>query len=89
MNHLANGRSHSSVLVNGVDQSIRSRARFAQNASKSASASTYRSAVALACAAKAGSGGYVRDSARRFSISGDGSGCSTLTGLLDGGEIWP
>ena len=82
MNHLANGRSHSSVVVNGVDQSSRSRARFAQNASKSASASSYRAAVALAWAANAGSGGNVRDSARRFSISGDGTGGSTLTGSL-------
>ena len=80
MNHFANGSSHSSVLSKGFVQLIRSRARLAQNASKSASASAYRSSVALAWAAKAGSGGKSRDSARRFSISGGGSGCSTLTG---------
>ena len=50
VNHLANGRSHSSVVWNGSNQSIRSRASVAQNASKSASASTYRSAVAFAWA---------------------------------------
>jgi hypothetical protein len=33
----------------------------------------------LAWAAKAGSGGKVRDSASRFSISGDGEDGSTLT----------
>ena len=48
MNHFANGSSHSSVLSKGLLQLIRSRARLAQNASKSASASAYRSAVALA-----------------------------------------
>src|SRR3954469_6095327 len=89
VNHFANGRSHSSVVLNGVDQSRVSRARLAQNASKSASASAYRSAVALAWAAKAGSGGKSRDSAIRFSISGGWRGCSALTvvsGLGGGGR---
>ena len=39
VNHLANGRSHSSVVWNGSNQSMRSRASRAQKASKSASAS--------------------------------------------------
>ena len=47
----------------------------------SASASAYRSAVALAWAVNAGSGGNVRSSARRFSISGGGVG-STVTDTL-------
>jgi hypothetical protein len=38
-NHFANGRSHSSVVSNGFDQEIRSRAIFAQKASGSRSAS--------------------------------------------------
>ena len=68
-NHLANGRSHSSVVWNCSTQSIRSRASRAQNASGSASASAYRSAVALACAVNAGSGGNVRVLARAGSRS--------------------
>ena len=79
VNHLANGRSHSSVVWNGSNQSIRSRASLAQNASKSASASAYRSAVALAWAVNAGSGGNDRVSASRFSISGEDGDGSTLT----------
>ena len=70
-NHFANGRSHSRVVWKSSTQSIRSRASRAQNASWSASASAYRSAVALAWAVNAGSGGNVRSSARRFSISGE------------------
>src|SRR6185503_14096969 len=79
-NHFANGRSHSSVVWNGSTQSTVSRAIVAQKASKSRSASSYSSGLALAPAAKAGSGGKVRDSASRFSISGDGVDGSTLNG---------
>jgi hypothetical protein len=75
-NHFANGRSHSSVVWNGSFQVTVSRATFAQNASGSRDPSSYRSAVALAWALNAGSGGKVRASARRFSISGR---WSTLT----------
>src|SRR6185312_7123812 len=71
MNHLANGRSHSSVLVNGSSQSRRSRASRAQNSTGSASASAYRSGLALAWAENAASGGNLRFSARRFSIAAD------------------
>ena len=57
--------------VEGVDPIDRARGPgVAQNASKSASASAYRSAVALACATNSADGGNVRTSARRFSISG-------------------
>src|SRR6476661_9062842 len=96
MNQRAKGRSHSRVFSNGLNQLIRSRASRSQNASKSVSASRYRSDVALACVVKAGSGGKVRASRSRFSISGatdragcpaDGAGCSTATAAssrLDG-----
>src|SRR6476659_8950050 len=77
MNQRAKGRSHSRVFSNGLNQLIRSRASRSQNASKSVSASRYRSDVALACVVKPGSGGKVRASRSRFSISGatDGAGC--------------
>ena len=84
VNHLANGRSHSRVVWNGSNQSTRSRARRAQKPSKSASASAYRSAVAFAWAEKAGSGGKVRLSARRFSISIEEGVGSTVTGPSSG-----
>src|SRR6266496_3903951 len=76
VNHFANGRSHSRVVSKGLAQLTRSRAMSAQNSSKSRSAASYRSAVALALAAKSGDGGNVRFSARSASISGfdvDGS----------------
>ena len=62
-NHLANGRSHSSVVWKSVCQSSRSRAWPAQNASKSAAASSYIDrSPAWAAAAKSGGGGNVRSS---------------------------
>src|SRR3954462_9832079 len=78
-NHFAKGSSHSSVVVKGSFQVTVSRAIFAQNASGSAAASSDKDRGAVAWAAKAGSGGKVRPSARRFSISGR---WSTLTWLL-------
>src|SRR6185503_5763928 len=75
-NHFANGSSHSSVFVNGSFQVTVSRAIFAQKASGSRFASSYSAAWAFAWAVNAGSGGKVRPSARRFSISGR---WSTLT----------
>src|SRR5207247_4859307 len=78
-NHFANGRSHSRVVSNGTFQVTVSRAIFAQNASGSRAASSYRDACAFAWAANAGSGGKVRPSASRFSISGR---WATLTGPL-------
>src|SRR4029078_7202651 len=74
--HLPNGRSQSTVFVNGSLQVTVSRAIFAQKASGSRFASSYSDAWALAWAVNAGSGGKVRPSARRFSISGR---WSTLT----------
>ena len=65
-------------LSNGVNQLIRSRACFAQNASKSASPRRTGRPVALAWAENSADGGNVRASARRFSISGCDDG-STLT----------
>src|SRR6476661_8840172 len=57
-NHFANGASdQSSTSVNGVSQDSRS-ACFAQNASRSSSASRYSSAVALALCANSVVGGY-------------------------------
>src|ERR1700682_5986251 len=57
-NHLANGASdQSSTSVNGVSHDNRS-ACSAQNASRSFSAASYNSAVALAFAAKSAGGGY-------------------------------
>src|SRR6478672_11820963 len=57
-NHLANGASdQSSTSVNGVSQVSRL-ACFAQNASRSSSASRYSSAVALALCTNSGGGGY-------------------------------
>src|SRR5690349_20901685 len=76
-NHFAKGRSHSSVVWNGSFQVTVSRAIRAQKASGSAPASSYSDGPALAWALNAGSGGNVRPSARRFSISGR---WSTLTG---------
>src|SRR3954452_11945005 len=81
-NHFANGRSHSSVVWKGSFQVIVSRAILAQNASGSRSASSYRDAWAFAWAVNAGSGGKVRPSASRFSISGR---WSTLTGPTPAG----
>src|ERR1700682_4332834 len=57
-NHLANGASdQSSTSVNGVSQDNRL-ACSAQNASRSFSAASYNSAVALAFAANSAGGGY-------------------------------
>src|ERR1700736_602378 len=57
-NHFANGASdQSSTSVNGVPHDSLS-ACFAQNASRSFSASTYSSAVALAFSANSAGGGY-------------------------------
>src|SRR5919204_6528474 len=80
LNHFENGRSHSRAFVNGFDQLRRSRARRSQKATKSRSASSYRSAFAFAWAVKAGSGGNVRLSASRFSMAASlGALGSTLT----------
>ena len=83
-NHFANGRSHSSVVVNGSFQVTVSRAIRAQNASGSRAASSYSDGWAFAWAEKAGSGGNVRASARRFSISGR---WSTLTWASPAGMV--
>src|ERR1700738_266740 len=57
-NHFANGAcDQSSTSVNGVSHDSLS-ACFAQNASRSSSASRYNSAVALAFSANSGGGGY-------------------------------
>ena len=87
---LGERRSHSRVVWKSSTQSMRSRARAAQNASGSASARSYRSAVAFAWAVNAGSGGKVRSSARRFSISGvdDGDGSMLTRGTLRSRD-WP
>src|SRR5262245_28389281 len=82
-NHFANGSSHSSVWVNGSFQVTVSRAIRSQKATGSRAASSYSEAWALACALNAGSGGKVRPSARRFSISGR---WSTLTWASPGGD---
>ena len=63
------GQIQARVFVKGRCQRSFWRARSAQKASKSASALAYRSGPALALAVKAGSGGNVRPSAMRFSIS--------------------
>ena len=79
VNHLANGRSHSSVVSNGSNQSIRSRASLAQKASKSASASRVEVRRGVGLGGEGGAGGNVRVSARRFSISGEVESGLTLT----------
>ena len=62
-NHLAKGRSHSRVVWKSVSQSSRSRAWWAQNASKSAAASSYIDwSDTSAAAAKPGGGGNLRSS---------------------------
>src|SRR5690606_18405676 len=74
-NHFANGAfDQSRTCVHFVSQCRRS-ACFAQNASRSASASVYQSAVALAAAANSGLGGKLRLSVNRLSSAGD---CSVV-----------
>ena len=70
--------------MNGSIQVDRLAGERAQNASGSASASAYSAAWALAWAVNAGSGGKVRPSARRFSISGR---WSTLTWASPAGMV--